>query len=100
MLRTLFVLALVAFLMTAQAATAGPPATERSDFGKTRVEIPVPSKWVVVRGSKGDDPIAEGYVSFAEGGQVKIHWKIVRDRSTLSRTSHRRYHLDPRSGLP
>jgi hypothetical protein len=100
MSRTLFVLALVAFLATAQAAISGPSETRRRDLGKTRVEMPVPSRWVLVRGSKGDNPIAEGYVSFAEGGRVKIYWKIVRDGGTLSRISQRQYQLDPRSGLP
>jgi hypothetical protein len=79
---------------------AGPPEAPGRDFGKARVEIPVPSKWVMVRGWKGGTPVTEGFVTFYDENEVVIRWKADWAGSSWW-TGHRRdYRLDPNSGLP
>jgi hypothetical protein len=79
---------------------AGPPEATGRDFGKAKVEIPVPSKWVMVRGWQGDTPVTEGSVTFKEGNKVEARWKKWRGRGSSDSALFCDYQLDPRSGLP
>ncbi len=79
---------------------AGPPDAPGRDFGKTKVEFPVPSTWVVVTGSKGGTPVTEGSVTFKDGDKVEVHWKTASPGRSYEATWQGPYRLDPESGLP
>ena len=98
--RTLFAVPLLVLVVPAPAVLSGPPAAPGADFGKTKVEIPVPSRWIIVKGSKGKDVVAEGSVTFKKSNQIVIDVKIAIDDALRKRTYQYEYQLSPMNGLP
>jgi hypothetical protein len=79
---------------------AGPPEAPRRDFGKAKVEMPVPSTWVVIRGWKGDTSVTKGSVTFKDGNEVEIWWKVEWDTGSCNTATSYNYQRHPKSGLP
>ena len=101
MTRTLFAVSLLVLVVPAPAVLAGPPAAPGADFGKTMVEIPVPSKWVVVEGWKGKTPVTDGQLRFLQGKKVEITWSAREVRGPFFATTYtREWDIDPKSNLP
>jgi hypothetical protein len=82
------------------ALSASPPDSQHADFGKAKLEIPVGSRWVVVRGKRGDTVITEGQAVFEEGNQVKISWKGTFPSGSRSSSGTVEYQLDPKPDPP
>jgi hypothetical protein len=102
MTRTFVTTFLFVALLPGQVVLAGPPDSLQAEFGKAQVGIRTPSEWVVVRGWKGNTPIADGYVRIEKGPQVEICWTITEPNGRMWTVTHKLHpwDTDPETRLP